>query len=74
MSLGERPNPWGSRLARDDAQERLVACHQPLEVEVHLLQGVDKDNIEPTSPVYEGLKEQGTLDYGLDDEWVRPRI
>jgi hypothetical protein len=61
-------------LVKDDAKEGLVACRQPLEVEVHLLQGVDEDNVEPTSPVDEGLREQGALDYGLDDKRVGPRI
>jgi hypothetical protein len=47
---------------------------QPFEVEVHLLQGVNEDNVEPTSSIDEGLREQGALNYGLNDEWVRPRI
>jgi hypothetical protein len=61
-------------LAGDDVEEGLITCRQPLEVEVHLLQGVDEDNSEPTSAIDEGLREQGTLNYGLDDKWVRPGI
>jgi hypothetical protein len=55
------------RLARHDAEEGIVALCQPLEVEVHLLQGVDEDDVEPASPIDESLREQGALDNGLDD-------
>jgi hypothetical protein len=44
-------------LVRDDAKERLIAHFQPLEVQVHLLEGLDEDNVEPTSFVDEGLRE-----------------
>jgi hypothetical protein len=54
-------------LAGHDAEEGLVALSQPLEVEIHLLQGVDEDDVEPASSIDEGLREQGTLDNGLDD-------
>jgi hypothetical protein len=55
------------RLAWHDAEEGLVALCRPLEVEIHLLQGVDEDGVVPTSPINEGLREQGALDNGLDD-------
>jgi hypothetical protein len=45
------------RLAGNDAEERLVALHEPLEVEVHLLQGVDEDDVEFTPSVDESLSE-----------------
>jgi hypothetical protein len=49
------PTHGVGRLDRDYARERLVTRCQPLEVEVHLLQDVDEDNVEPTSSVDEGL-------------------
>jgi hypothetical protein len=61
------PTHGVGRLAGDDAEEGLNACCQPLEVEVHLLQGLDKDDVEPAPTVDEGLTEQGTLDYWLND-------
>jgi hypothetical protein len=68
------PTHGVGHLSRHDAEERLVALREPLEVEVHLLQGVDEDDIEPTPAVDEGLSEQGALDVGLNDQRVRPRI
>jgi hypothetical protein len=53
------PTHGVGRLARNDAKERLVALREPLEVEVHLLEGVDEDDVEPTPAVDEGLSEQG---------------
>jgi hypothetical protein len=53
-----------------DAEEGFVALCKPLEVEIHLLQGVDEDNVEPAPTVNEGLREQGTLDDGIDDQRV----
>jgi hypothetical protein len=44
---------------------------KPLEVEIHLLQGVDEDDIEPAPSVDEGLRDQGALNDGLDDQRVR---
>jgi hypothetical protein len=61
-------------LAKNDAEERLVALCEPLEVEVHLLQGVDEDDVEPASSVDEVFGKQGALDDGLDDQWVRAGI
>jgi hypothetical protein len=68
------PTHGVGRLVRHDAEEGLVALHKPLEVEIHLLQGVDKDDIEPAPSVDEGLREQGSLNDGLDDQWVRDRV
>jgi hypothetical protein len=51
-----------------------VPFRQPLENEVHLLKGVNEDDVEPTSSVDEVLREQGTLNNRLDDEWVGPGI
>jgi hypothetical protein len=45
------------RLAGHNAEEGLVALRKPLEVEVHLLQGVDEDDVEPAPSVDEGLSE-----------------
>jgi hypothetical protein len=56
--------------ALHDAEERIVALHEPLEVEVHLLEGVDEDDVKPTPVVDEGLAKQGPLDVGLDDQRV----
>jgi hypothetical protein len=61
------PKQVVGHLARHDSKEGLVALCQPLEVEIHLLQGVDEDDVETASSVDEGLREQGALDYGLDD-------
>jgi hypothetical protein len=44
------PTHGVGRLAGDNAEEGLVAFCQPLEVEVHLLQGVDKDDVESLPP------------------------
>jgi hypothetical protein len=49
------PTHGVGHLARDDAEEGFIAFCKPLEVEVHLLQGVDEDDIEPASSVDEGL-------------------
>jgi hypothetical protein len=62
------PTHGVGRLARHDAEERLITLCEPLEVEVHLLQGVDEDDVEPASSIDEGLREQGALDDGLDDQ------
>jgi hypothetical protein len=51
------PTQGVRHLVRDDAKERLIAHFQPLEVQVHLLEGLDEDNVEPTSFVDEGLRE-----------------
>jgi hypothetical protein len=61
------PTQGVGRFAWHDGEEGLVALCQPLEVKIHLLQGVDQDDVEPTSPIDEGLREHGTLDNGLDD-------
>jgi hypothetical protein len=61
-------------LAGHDAEEGLVALCKPFEVEIHLLQGVDEDEVEPTPSIDEGLREQGALDDGLDDQRVRARV
>jgi hypothetical protein len=61
------PTHGVGRLARHDAEERLVALREPLEVEVHLLEGVDEDDVDPTPAVDEGLTKQGALDVGFDD-------
>jgi hypothetical protein len=45
------PTQGVGRLAGHDAEERLVALHQPVEVEVLLLQGVYEDDVEPASPL-----------------------
>jgi hypothetical protein len=37
-------------------------------VEDYLLQGLGEDDVELTATVDEGLREQGTLDYWLDNE------
>jgi hypothetical protein len=58
------------RLARHNAEERLVALCKPLEVKVYLLQGVDEDDVESTPTVDEGLSEQGALNDGIDDKRV----
>jgi hypothetical protein len=52
------------------SEEGLIALREPLEVEVHLLEGVDEDDVEPAPTVDEGLSEQSALDVGLDDQWV----
>jgi hypothetical protein len=64
------PTHGVGRLAGHDTEERLIALRKSLEVEVHLLQGVNEDDVEPTPAVDEGLSEQGTLNDGLDDQWV----
>jgi hypothetical protein len=61
------PTQGVSRLSWHDAEEWLVELCQPLEVEVHLLLGVDEDDVEPSSPINEGLRKHGTLEDGLDD-------
>jgi hypothetical protein len=61
-------------LARDDAEEGLVTCCQPLEVEVHFLQGLNEDDVKPAPTTDEGRREQATLDYWLEDEGVGPKI
>jgi hypothetical protein len=58
------PTHGVGRLARDDAEEGLIARCQPLEVEVHLLQGLDEDDIEPTTTVDKGLRKQPPLTIG----------
>jgi hypothetical protein len=61
------PTQGVDRLAWHDVKEGLVALRQPLEVEIHLPQGVDDEDVEPASPIDEGLREQGALDNGLND-------
>jgi hypothetical protein len=39
----------------------------PKEVEVHLLESVEEDDVQPTLAIDEGLTEQGALDVGLND-------
>jgi hypothetical protein len=68
------PTHGVGRLAGDNAEEGLITFCQPLEVEVHLLQGADKDDVESASSIDEGLREQSAFNYGLDDEQVRHRI
>jgi hypothetical protein len=68
------PTQGVDRLAKHDAEERLIILCQPLEVEVHLLQDVDEDEVEPASSIDEGLREQGALDNEFDDQRVRPGI
>jgi hypothetical protein len=45
------PTQGVGHLIGHDAEERLVALHQPVEVEVLLLQGVYEDDVEPASPL-----------------------
>jgi hypothetical protein len=61
------PTQGVGRLARNDAEEGLNTLCQPLEVGIHLLQTVDKDDVKLASPIDEGLREQGAFDNGLDD-------
>jgi hypothetical protein len=68
------PTHGVGRLAGHDAEEGLVAFCEPLEVEIHLLQGIDEDDIEPAPSIDKGLREQGALDDGLDDQRVRARV
>jgi hypothetical protein len=51
------PTHGVGHLTGDDAKEGLVALCLPLEDEIHLLQGIDEDDVEPTSFVDEGLRE-----------------
>jgi hypothetical protein len=51
------PTHGVGRLAGHDAEEGLVALCKPLEVEIHLLQGVDEDDVEAAPTVNEGLRE-----------------
>jgi hypothetical protein len=41
---------------------------------MHLLQGVDEDDVEPAPTVDEGLREKSGLDDGLDNQRVRARV
>jgi hypothetical protein len=42
------------------------------DVELHLLQGLGKKDIEPAPTVDEYLVESGARDYRLQDEWKTP--
>jgi hypothetical protein len=46
------PTHGVGRLVGHDAEEGLVAFREPLEVEIHLLQGVDEDDVEPALSVF----------------------
>jgi hypothetical protein len=58
------PTQGVGRLSKDDAEEGLIARHQPLEVEVHLLQRLDKDNVDSTPSIDEDLGKQGSSAIG----------
>jgi hypothetical protein len=67
--------PWGvGHLTRDDTEEELITRRQLLEVKVHLLQGLDEDDVEPAPPINEGLGGPGSVHCRFNDEWVGPRI
>jgi hypothetical protein len=42
------------------------------DVELHLLQGLGKKDVEPTPTVDEYLVESGARDYRLQDKWKPP--
>jgi hypothetical protein len=57
-------------LAWDDVEERFVTRYHPLEVEVHPLQDLHEDDVEPAPSIDQGLRKQGSLQYRLNDERV----
>jgi hypothetical protein len=71
---GRETDPWGKTPCQGQCRRGLVARSQLLEVEVHFIQGLDEDDVEPTSSIDESLREQGALDYWLNDEGVGPKI
>jgi hypothetical protein len=42
------------------------------DVELHLLQGLGEEDIEPAPTINEYLVESGARDYWLQDEWKLP--
>jgi hypothetical protein len=57
---------WNSRVPGDDAVERRCALSEHVsDVELHLLQGLGEEDIEPTPTNDEYLVESGARDYPL---------
>jgi hypothetical protein len=74
----------GDRQALTTFEERSIAGHNPIEgfitsghldeVELHFLQRLYEDDVLDAAPVNEGLRQKGTVNYGVDDQWVGPGV
>jgi hypothetical protein len=61
-------------LAKYDPVEGFVASGHLGEVEFHLLQHFGEDDVQTVAPVDEGLRQEGVVHYGVDYQWVGPRV
>jgi hypothetical protein len=60
--------------AGHDPIEGLVAGGHLVEVELHLAQRLYDDDIQAIAPVVKGLRQEGPVDYGVDDQRVSPEV
>jgi hypothetical protein len=54
--------------------EGLIAGDHLVEVELHLAQCLCEDDIQTVAPVDKGLRQEGPVDYGVDDQRVGPGV
>jgi hypothetical protein len=61
-------------LARHNPIEGLVAGGHLVEVKFHLAQCFCEDDIQAAAPINKGLRREGPVDYGVDDQQVGPGV
>jgi hypothetical protein len=61
-------------LAGHDPVEGLVAGDHLVEDKLHLAQCLREDDIQAAAPIDKGLRQEGPVDYGVDDQWVGPWV
>jgi hypothetical protein len=54
--------------------EGLITGGHLVEVEVHLSERFCEDDVQTASPINEGLRLERPIDYGVDDQRVRPGV
>jgi hypothetical protein len=61
-------------LAGHNPVEGFVAGGHLVEVKLHLAQRMCEDDIQTATPVDKGLRQEGPVDYGVDDQRVGPGV
>jgi hypothetical protein len=65
---------FNSSLAGHDPEEGFVAGGYLVEVEVHLSYRLCKDDVQVAAPINEGLRQEGPIDYGVNNQRVGPGV
>jgi hypothetical protein len=61
-------------LAKHDPIEGFIAGSHLVEVEVHLSERLCENDVQVASPINEGFRQEGPVDYGVNDQGVGPGV